>query len=480
MPWEEGPVDNPFMEVSAVKPSRCLFALFLLLLCACAAGLPAPTATAVPGYTIRGVSVVDVEKGVLVPDQTVVIAGERILKIAGPDATGVPRTTHNVDGQGLYLMPGLVDAHVHFFDPPVFGRLMLANGVLLVRDTGQVTAEALKVRDELNAGTLLGPEMIATGYLLDGVPPSIPQIALGLGTPAEARAAVRQQAQAGVDQLKVYSRLEKDVYLAILDEARKVGLKLVGHVPEAVYVEDAVAAGQSSIEHLHGFDKLIGKLLGGPITLRAEGMGTDSRYWARLGEVKPDALQGALRRIAASGVAVCPTVIVFQKGANLRQFQSGEHALSEYVSPMIREIWKSLWDPSQQDAVGEMWRPMQAFVGELHKAGVTLMVGTDLVFPGIMPGFSVHEEMALWQEAGVPAADVLRSATIVPARFMGLDERLGTVAEGKAASLVLVRANPLEDIRNAAQVESVFLRGQHSSRLDLDRLLQEARELARE
>ena len=107
------------------------------------------------------------------------------------------------------------------------------------------------------------------------------------------------------------------------------------------------------------------------------------------------------------------------------------------------------------------------------------MVGTDLMLPGIIPGYSVHEEMAIWQEAGIPAGDVLRSATLVPVQFMELADRLGSVAEGKSASLVLVRANPLEDIRNAQSIEAIFLRGQYYSRDDLDRLLNEARELAR-
>ena len=106
------------------------------------------------------------------------------------------------------------------------------------------------------------------------------------------------------------------------------------------------------------------------------------------------------------------------------------------------------------------------------------MVGTDLMLPGILPGYSVHEEMAIWQEAGIPPADVLRSATIVPAKFMGLGDRLGSVSVGKTASVILLRANPLDNIRNAQQIESLFLRGQYFSREDLDRLLLEARGLA--
>jgi imidazolonepropionase-like amidohydrolase len=123
---------------------------------------------------------------------------------------------------------------------------------------------------------------------------------------------------------------------------------------------------------------------------------------------------------------------------------------------------------------------MQAFVAELHQAGLTLMVGTDTTFPGVIPGYAVHEEMALWQEAGIPPADILRSATIVPARFVGWDERLGTIAEGKVASMVLVRANPLEDVRNASKIEGVFLRGRYLDRSALDLLLEEAKGLAQD
>jgi imidazolonepropionase-like amidohydrolase len=113
----------------------------------------------------------------------------------------------------------------------------------------------------------------------------------------------------------------------------------------------------------------------------------------------------------------------------------------------------------------------------LHEAGVPLMIGTDLVTPGIIPGEAVHQEMEIWQDAGIPPADVLRSATLVPVQFMGLDDRLGTVAESKTASLVLVKSNPLEDIRNARLIDGVFLRGKYYDRAELDRLLSEAREV---
>jgi imidazolonepropionase-like amidohydrolase len=177
-----------------------------------------------------------------------------------------------------------------------------------------------------------------------------------------------------------------------------------------------------------------------------------------------------------TGAVVCPTAIVLK--AQSGDLSSPALPRREYVSPTVQAIWSAFWKPAQRADFEKLWPPAAALVRALHDAGVPLMVGTDLVTPGIIPGFSVHDEMALWQDAGIPAADVLRSATLVPARFLGKDGRLGTIAAGKAASLVLVRGNPLEDIGNAARIESVFLRGRYFRRADLDRMLEEARAAA--
>jgi hypothetical protein len=176
---------------------------------------PEPTiTTSASQYVITDVAIVDVVKGNVVPGQTVVIQGDRIDQIGGQGELEIQPGAEVIDGHGLYLMPGLVDAHVHYFDAPVFGRVMIANGVLLVRDMGMPNEYILILRDELNRGKTLGPEMVATGAILDGNPPQIPQISIGVQTPQEGRAAVHQQADAGVDMIKVYTTLDKDVFLA--------------------------------------------------------------------------------------------------------------------------------------------------------------------------------------------------------------------------------------------------------------------------
>ena len=428
---------------------------------------------------IDGVTIVDVERGTLQPNRTVIVAGDKIQRISKHRNADAPKSpTRVIDGRGLFLVPGLIDAHVHYFDPATFGPMMVANGVLFARDMGGPTTESVALRDKLKTGEIFGPEIITTGAILDGDPPLLPQISIPCGTPEAGKEAVRKQVAAGVDEIKVYSGLKKDVFLAITDEANKLGVKPVGHTPESIYIEDAANAGLRSSEHPFGFGKVIAKLLGEPVSLETGGVGTDAPYFLRFNEVNREEFRKALKRIGATGMHVCPTLVVFKHGAHLREILADDYPMLEYASPRTKGMWKALWGNQPPNELGTRLLPsMQQVVKELQMSGIPLMVGTDLLFPGVMPGYSVHEEMALWQEAGISPTQILRSATIVPAKFMGLDGRLGTVVEGKTASLVLLRSNPLEDVRNAGQIEGVLFRGRYFNRADLDRLRQDVKKM---
>jgi imidazolonepropionase-like amidohydrolase len=454
-----------------------LYGVLVGTVCGAAGASVAAARASERAYVITNVTVIDVENGAAVGPRTVTVMGDRVDRIQAQAGAPIPEKAEIVEGRGLYLIPGLTDAHVHYFDAPVFGRLMIANGVLLVRDMGMPNDYILKLRDSLGRGDTLGPEMIATGAMLDGDPPLIPPISLGIKTSEEGRVAVREQAKAGVNMIKVYSRLDREAFLAIADEAQKLGLKIVGHVPDSIYIEEAAAAGLRSSEHFFGFEKAIGRLLGEPVKFHYVGMGSDAGYFQRLSEVNREQLRSTCLRLNASCLTVCPTVVTFKIGTNMRVIRVGDFAGSEYISGRVHDMWKLLW--AQQDDLPDfIWQQWMSMVNELNKAGVPLLVGTDLMLPGIIPGYAVHEEMAIWQDAGIPSAQVLRSATLTPARFLGLENRLGAIVEGKTASMVLLRANPLQDIRNAQQIEGVFLRGRYFSRADLNRLLQEAKDLA--
>lgn len=426
---------------------------------------------------ITDVTVVDVEKGALIPNQTVLIMNNRVDKIGLQGEMPIPSDAQVVNGHGLYLIPGLVDAHVHYFDAPITGRVLIANGVLLVRDMGMPNEYILPLRDELNQGKILGPEMIATGYILDGDPPMIPQISMGIKTPEEAKMAVRKQADAGVDMIKVYSILEKDVFLAILAEADVCGLKVVGHVPESIYIEDAAAAGLDSAEHWFGFEKIIARLLGEPVRLTFSGMSSQMHYFDRLDEVDPAMLEKVYQNLRESGLTVVPTVVTFKNFPSQHTLEAANILHGEYITSELFNIWRSQWS-GQSNIPESIWQNWARMVAGMHRSGIPLMVGTDLMVPGIVPGFAVHDEMDIWQEAGIPPVEILRSATLIPANFMGLGDRLGSIREGKTASMILLRGNPLQDIRNAQQIEGVFLRGVYYDREALDRFLDEAKAMA--
>lgn len=419
---------------------------------------------------IVGATLIDIMAGRAEADRCVVIEADRISQIGSLAGVALPEGTRVIDGRGLYLVPGLVDSHVHFSDPETFGPLLLANGVTLVRDMGMPNDVIVPLREAIASGRLLGPTIRTSGAILDGAPPLIPPISTPVATAQEATDAVRSQARAGVDFIKVYSRLDAEVFLSIVAEARGLGLKVAGHVPDSVRLEDAAAAGLGSCEHFFGFDKLLGELLGVPVQFAYHGMGADAHHLSRLPEIEPAALRASLLRLRGTDLAVCPTVVVFKAGMKASLFRSGTFTGREYVSNSLLDMWRTLW-AGQTDLPDFIWRSWSCLVALLHETGIPLMVGTDLTTPGILPGFSIHDEMEIWQDAGIPALDILRSSTLVPVEFLGLSRDLGTIAEGKIASLILVRANPLTDVRNLRKIESVFVRGRYFSHTDLGQLV---------
>ncbi len=369
-------------------------------------------------------------------------------------------------------MPGLFDAHVHLLaGTGAYGPMLVANGVTCVRDTGAATEAIVAMRDSASSVGSLLPRIICTGAIVDGDPPVWP-FSHPCDEPEEARAAVRKLADAGVDQIKVYSLLKPDVYRAAVDEAHKLGLKATGHVPIEVSLEQAMAAGQDCCEHLTGFEKVVGEMAGW------QPPNPDARWawfgaWASYPEIPPQELEAFVGRVAASGMHQCPTIVVMQGIASAANpDEANNDPRMAYVPASLRSFWGGARYAAMADNAVNAARYMKAMVGELHRAGVPIMIGTDLANPYVFAGSSVHDEMANFQEAGIAAADVLRAATVVPARFCGVADTLGTVEEGKAASLVLVRGNPLLDVRHAADIEAVFLDGRYFDRDALDAMME--------
>ena len=446
----------------------CLTALSILT-------LPAAAQQDAATFALVDVAVVDVERGVVVPARTIVVSGDTIVAVQGTDAA-IPEGARRIDATGLYAIPGLIDSHVHYMMPEVTHPMMVAHGVALVRDMGGYPEQTLTLRDEMNAGSARSPRMLAVGPIIDGNPPIWPFSEV-CETPEEGRAAVRKLAASGVDQIKVYSRLEPEVYLAIADEARAQGLAMVGHVPLAVGVGDAIGAGHRTIEHLTGFDGLLAARLD-PTMRGSRNFVARSQAWAMLETLSDDDLAEIAAPFAAGGVVQCPTLAVMQGIVEYAAETDGP--MLRYVPANMREFWASGNYAEYGRAMKAQVPGMRRFVGVLHRAGVPIIAGTDLGNPNVIAGYSLHRELGLLVESGLEPIDALRSATITPARLFGLHGPggLGTIEDGVEATLLLVTANPLEDIAATRAISAVVHRGEFLDRAALDKLLEDAERAA--
>jgi imidazolonepropionase-like amidohydrolase len=359
---------------------------------------------------IIGVDVVTMESAAVLDDQTVVVRDGRIAELGPRGAIDVPADAERIDGTGRWLIPGLIDSHVHLRRGDLAAYRQA--GITTVRNMwGHAAIEAL--REEVAAGAEL-PTIFSAGPGMDGNPPVWPGTIV-LTDPTAARAAVRQQLAEGWDFIKVYNRLSPSVYDAILDEAHAVRITVIGHVPLSLSIDHASARGQASVEHLTGIAEAV-----------ASGRGPSG--WL---SYDPDDATRVARMLATRGVWVCPTLIVLR------------HLAVQTLSP----------------ADADRTRANQgAMVKALRDAGVPLLAGTDagidLVAPGALAG-----ELELFVQAGLTPLDALRSATADAARFLGVDGELGTIAIGKRADLVLLGANPLDDVRALRGPVGVILRG---------------------
>lgn len=439
---------------------------------------PAPGPTVITHVTVVNPGTSSVQR-----DQTVVITGDRITSVSDAEKSRPPKNARVIDATGQYLIPGLWDMHVRsaFGDWFPGGRdiilpLFVANGVTGVRDMGGDIPVLLEWRGEIASGRIVGPRMVISGPMLDAYLPNgklrFPS-SIAVSTPASAVAAVDSLKAQGVDFIKVQSVISHDAYLAAAAEAHKQGLPIVGHVPDKVRIREVVEAGQKSIEHLMGIfegcsteeDKFI------------KGEGNLKLLLTTQDRQRCDSL---IKLLAQNQTWQVPTLAWQRGGTFLDQRDLKHDPLDKYVPAYWRDVtWRRFTDEMMPDLLRdplalrrEYFAHNLQIVGAMHRAGVPFMAGTDTA-PGvyIVPGFSLHDELANFVEAGFTPMESLQTATSNPARFLGREATLGSVEPGKIADLVLLSANPLEDIRNTRKISIVVANGQVFDRDALDQIL---------
>jgi len=395
------------------------------------------------------------------PGVTVLISGDRIARIGRSGEVPIPAGTQRVDGTGKFLIPGLSDMHVHLTDArPSAIPALVAHGVTGVRDMGSLLRELDEWRVRIDEGTLIGPRIVRAAHPQRRSRP----VQLAVADAAQARGAVRALAKAGVDFIKIHKTLSREQFLAIMNEAKQVGLPIAGHIPEAVTPEEASDSGIASIEHTESLFQNAGGYVNMPHDQMLE------------------AMAALFRRFAKNGTFYTPCLIMYKASADWRDFTPQPQ--SKYVARSANARMQSVAQQYRNapEVIAGRKRVLGDFlvlVGLMRKNGVKVMVGTDLSDGRIFPGFSVHEEMALLVQAGFTPDEAIQAATRLPAEYLRLRDA-GTIEEGKRADFVLLSANPLADIRNTTRIEAVVLRGQLLNRARLDALLHDAERLAAE
>jgi len=442
---------------------------------------------------IRHAVVIDVEHARAIPGQSVAIRGDAIVAV-GPDAAMQAQWTaaRQVEAAGRYLIPGLWDMHVHFGgglalveENKALLPLYIAHGITTVRDaSGDLPQQVLEWRGDIAAGTLFGPRLLTSGAKIEGIKP-VWKGTLEVGSEADVDAAIAQLQRDRVDFVKITdSTLKPPLFLYAAHAARKAGLKASGHIPMALTVEQAVDAGLASIEHLDYAFKagsrdeaaIAADFAAGRIDRAQANQRIDASF------DRPTAM-AAYRDFARRGVFVTPTL----NGGRILDFldQDDHHAdpYLAYIGPGLRATyaWRveraARATPAQIAARHQHYHDVAAVLPMLQQAGVTIIAGTDAGFLNSFnfPGIGLHQEMQLFVREGLTAPQALAAATRAGPAWFGTLDRYGAVEAGKAADLVLLDANPLQDIRATERINTVIVRGTVLDRAALDALLQQVR-----
>ena len=416
-------------------------------------------------YAIINVSIIPMTlENKIIENATVVIKDKKILSING----SIPDEAKIIDGKGKWLIPGLIDMHVHnladanfssnyptkgatfFIDTQDFMLLYVANGVTTVFELSGRPAH-FGQRNEIINGEVIGPR-IALALLIDGGDAS----GVIANTPSDGRQTVRIAKAEGYDFIKVYSGLNIETYKAIVDEAGKLGMKVVGHIPNAFKgkTAEAFVPNFDMVAHAEEFSKQTDDF-----------SDEQAKRFAQLAK--------------ENGTWLSPTLITIVKIAQQVRSLDTIRNLSylKYVHPLIQSKWltaNNYHSDSSRERIAYFEKLIDfhvKLVKAFKEADVPMVAGTDAGTSGVVWGFSLQDEIELLVKAGLTTEEALASATRLPATWLGIEDKIGTVEVGKYADLILLDANPLDNISNTRKIAGVFVNGQWVSREKIDTML---------
>lgn len=469
--------------------------------------------TYVGDLVISNANVIDVVSGKILKSQDVVIKADTIVYIVDHRSIAIT-ANETVDGTGKYLIPGLWDMHTHTSSIPItrdiFFPLFVANGVTGIRNMASDCFDSAKFnciregfvdpypsifefnswKEEIEAGKLIGPKIVAGSAQLNGPSPGESSSPSRPGTPEHAREHANLIQERGVDFAKIYNFISRDAYFAFAEEANQIGLPFAGHVPEWLKASEVSDLGQRSIEHAAWGN------VAEECSSREEEV--RQRLHAELQSDESDIMSVWLEMMESHDTTKCAKVYkTFVKNGTwvTPTLASGESLPEEFKlhwseDPRLRYLPREeiqYWDNYKYEfdsMVDDPLAPKLArFEREItlaqHRAGVSLLAGSDNGTVGIFPGFGLHDELEVLVATGLTPAEALRTATLEPAKYLNALETQGTIEVGKVADLVLLKANPLEDISNTQKIGAVVANGRYFDRKSLDEILENVAREAR-
>jgi hypothetical protein len=475
--------------------NRSLLLLSISALFAACATTPRGGSVADADLAITNVTVVDVERGRVVPDQDVLVKGNRIVAVASTRRITLGSDVRRVDGTRKYVIPGLWDMHVHLNAdaPRVEMPLFVAHGVTGVRvmsaDRPSVAPNVTRGLDmhrrwqaQIEAGTLAGPHLLSLATWpvngATGITDQMPAF-YKASTRDEGKQLARYFKERGFDFIKVYNNLSRDGYLGLTEEARALGLWFAGHEPSSFSAIELSNAGQKSIEHSRVFLRNCFSGADSMLKNQLQGISQTALRRRMVDEYDPKICAGVFRTFAQNGTYITPTHVTRRMDALAGDSAYRRDARLKYIPAPQQIAWFADANgmvASDSSVAGrrsfmDFYRKGLTLTNDAYRAGVPVMLGTDAGDTYVFPGASAHDELGELVKAGLSPAEALKSATVSGASYLGRNADFGTVQPGRFADLVILDANPLDDIANTRRINAVVLNGRVFGRVALDSML---------
>lgn len=427
---------------------------------------------------IKDITVIPMDQEQQLPHRDVLIDNNSIESITISGSNNL-FDGHLINGTGKFLLPGFWDNHAHVHNGEYF-PLFLMNGITSVRDTGS-DSDIFELRRQIESDKILGPNLYICGPILEGNPSFWGDTFRIIKTEDEAAKTVKELKEKGADFIKVYHTLQTNLYKVVLKESAKLGMRVTGHIPITLSPVEALELGQNGIEHINSimWDNSVGEI----IMKNTDLADYDDWYEFTGFKINKEKLNKLLKQLKKHRSFYCPTLIQQDRFSAIEFYQTlTSNPINKYIE---RTLVQESWNPNHKNAdktikglpalyfsnTGVVNNEAKKIIRQIADNCI-ILAGTDAPNPFVIPGFSLHDELELLYECGLSTYEVLKSATVNGAEFVNKLDKTGTVELGKTANLVILNANPIDDIRNSRTINAVILNGRY---YDYNKLMSKVR-----